>query len=192
MKFIRCWFNLGVIMSILLAVGIIALQIYINKSTKEHIYTQIEQLSPSYTGLVLGAKVYKNGLSSVLQDRIDSALDLYKAHKIKRFLLSGDHGKINYDEVNQMKKYLIKKGVPSTDIFLDHAGFNTYSSIYRARNIFKASDVIIITQKFHLKRALFIAKALDVKSQGFVADKHNMDLLEKCFYAKVWRMLKLQ
>jgi len=152
----------------------------VKHSTKKVISSNINSISKSYTGLVLGAKVYKNGnLSGILRDRVDSALELYNAKKIKRFLLSGDHGKINYDEVNQMKKYLIKKGVSEKDIFLDHAGFDTYDCVYRAKKIFNVDELIIITQEFHLKRAVYIAKSLDMKVQGYMADKHTYGIANR-------------
>lgn len=159
---------------------IILLSYYISKTTKSAIYSDVNAISKSYTALVLGAKVYQNGhLSSVLKDRVDAALELYKAKKIKRFLLSGDHGTTNYDEVNQMKAYLLKKGVSKHAIFLDHAGFDTYQSIYRAQYIFKANDIIIVSQKFHLKRALYIAKSLGLQAQGYSADKHTYGIAKK-------------
>lgn len=129
---------------------------------------------------MLGAKVYENGdLSGILKDRVDAAIELYENKKIKRFLLSGDHGRENYDEVNHMKKYLLNKGVPIEDIFLDHAGFDTYNSIYRAKKIFKVDSVIIISQAFHVKRAVYIAKYLDLQAQGYTADKHTYGIAKK-------------
>ena len=179
-KLIKKLIYLGLKIGIPLLLFIITLNSYIKKTTENSIFSDVNLISKSYTGLVLGAKVYNNGaLSSVLKDRVDSALALYNAGKIKRFLLSGDHGTINYDEVNQMKNYLIKKGVPARDIFLDHAGFNTYSSVYRAKKIFLVTDVIIITQKFHVKRAVYIAKSLGLNVQGFTADKHTYGIVKK-------------
>ena len=83
--------------------------------------------------------------------------------------MSGDHGKENYDEVNVMKKYAIDMGVKSEDIFMDHAGFSTYESIYRAKKIFGAKKVVIVTQEFHLYRALYIANKLGIKAYGVSA-----------------------
>ena len=121
-----------------LLVFIIGLNFYIATATKATIYSDAELVPKAYTALVLGARVYKDGqLSGVLKDRIDSALDLYKSQKIARFLLSGDHGRKDYDEVNHMKAYLIEKGVPTAAIFLDHAGFDTYNSLYRAKKYLK-------------------------------------------------------
>ena len=79
--------------------------------------------------------------------------------------MSGDHGQIEYDEVNTMKQVAIDAGVPSNDIFMDHAGFSTYESIYRAKEIFEADKLIIVSQEYHLYRALYIAKQLGIESE---------------------------
>ena len=126
--------RLGFKLGFALILFILGLNLYIKKITENLIFSKVNSISNSYTGLVLGAKVYENGdLSGILKDRVDAAIELYENKKIKRFLLSGDHGRENYDEVNHMKKYLLNKGVPIEDIFLDHAGFDTYNSIYRAK-----------------------------------------------------------
>jgi SanA protein len=119
---------------------------------------------------VLGAHVGNNGTpSTVLAERLDAGLELYRHGKIKRFLLSGDHGRAKYDEVNNMKLYLTGRGVPECDIFLDHAGFDTYNSMVRAQKIFLVTDAIIITQEFHLSRAIFIARKKGLNVCGFIA-----------------------
>jgi SanA protein len=121
--------------------------------------------------LVLGALVYGDErLSLVLQDRVDYAIGLYNAGKADRLLLSGDHGQTDYDEVNAMMDYAVSKGVPKEDIFLDHAGFSTYESMYRARDVFRVSSVIIVTQRFHVSRAVYIARSLGLKAVGVNSD----------------------
>ena len=117
--------------------------------------------------IVLGALVEPNGsLSIMLQDRVDEGIKLYKLGVSKKILMSGDHLNKNYDEVNAMRKYAIEKGVPDEDIFMDHAGLSTYDSMYRARDIFQCKKVIIVTQKFHLSRAIYIAKSLGMEAYG--------------------------
>lgn len=106
----------------------------------------------------------------MLQDRLDTAITLYKDGKSNKILMTGDHGRKEYDEVNIMKKYAIDNDIPSEDIFMDHAGFSTYESIYRAKEIFKAKKVVIVTQKYHLYRALFIANNLGLEAYGINAD----------------------
>ena len=156
------------------------LDYFIENQTKKQLFYKIDSIPKSYTGLILGSKVYANGNpSGILKDRLDAGIELYQNHKIKRFLLSGDHGTTKYDEVNTMKKYLHNEGIPLSNIFLDHAGFDTYNSIIRAKKIFKVTDLTIITQKFHLKRSLFIANQLGINANGFIADKHQYAIANK-------------
>ncbi len=115
--------------------------------------------------LVLGAGVWSNGTpSNMLQDRLLTALDLYERGVCDVIIVSGDHGTTTYDEVNVMKSYLIRRGVPSDCIYMDHAGFSTYDSIYRAKAIFGVKSVLIITQEYHAFRSNMIAKHLGVES----------------------------
>ena len=124
-------------------------------------------MEPADCVLVPGALVYSNDrLSFVLQDRVDYAIQLYKAGKAKRLLFSGDHGQMDYDEVNAMKDYAVTQGVSEDDIFLDHAGFSTYESLYRARDVFEVKSVIIVTQQFHLSRAVYVARELGLDANG--------------------------
>lgn len=123
--------------------------------------------------VVLGAMVYSNGMvSPILADRLDYAIELYNNKKAPKILLSGDHGTKSYDEVNAMKTYVCKSGIPEEDVFMDHAGFNTYNSMYRVRDIFQAEDIIVVTQDYHVKRAVFIARKLGIKAFGVASDKH--------------------
>lgn len=117
--------------------------------------------------LVLGAFVYQDGtLSAVLEDRVKTAIDLYKKGAAKKLLFSGDHGRTDYDEVNAMKRYAMEAGVPEEDIFMDHAGFSTYESVHRAQSIFDAKKIIIVTQEYHLYRALYVASSLGLEAVG--------------------------
>ncbi len=121
--------------------------------------------------LVLGCKVEKNGTPSpMLRDRLSTGVGLYFAGAAPKLLMSGDHGKEDYDEVGAMKEYAINSGVPSSNVFMDHAGFSTYESVYRAKEIFGADKIIIVTQEYHLYRALYIAKALGVEAYGVSSD----------------------
>ena len=121
--------------------------------------------------LVLGAGVWSGGRPShMLADRLDVAIDAYKAGGAPKLLMSGDHGRKEYDEVNVMKDYAIEAGVPSEDVFMDHAGFSTYESIYRARDVFLAERVLIVTQGYHLYRALYVARSLGLEAEGVAAD----------------------
>lgn len=123
--------------------------------------------------LVLGAGVWASGPSPMLADRLDESILLYKAGDCKKLLMSGDHGSDDYNEVGVMKDYAIDAGVPSEDIFMDHAGFSTYDSIYRAKGIFGADKIIIVTQKYHMFRALYIAEKLGVEAYGVTSDPRS-------------------
>ena len=122
--------------------------------------------------LVLGARVWDNGQpSGILKDRIRTGVDLYKSGASDRLLMSGDHGTDEYDEVNAMKDYALEAGIPSENIFMDHAGFSTYESLYRARDIFQVKTVLIVTQEYHLYRALYVARALGLNAYGLTSDR---------------------
>ena len=120
--------------------------------------------------LVLGSSVYGNTLAPTVENRVLTGLALYEGGASDRLLMSGDHGKKDYDEVNSMKQYCVDKGVEPNVIFLDHAGFSTYDSMYRARDIFGVRKVIIVTQGYHLYRAVYIARALGLEAYGVAAD----------------------
>ncbi len=120
--------------------------------------------------VVLGAKVENGNPRPMLQDRLDVAVKLYKNNVSAKLIMSGDHGQKQYDEVNVMKDYAIEQGVPSEDIFMDHAGFSTYESIYRAKEIFQAKKIVVVTQKYHLYRALYIAEKLGLEAFGVASD----------------------
>ena len=168
----------------ILTIGIIyfAINTYINQTSKKYIYTFIEKIPSKYTCIVLGAHVGFDGTpSTVLADRLNAALELYQNGKVKRFLLTGDHGRVKYDEVNNMMQYLINRGVPKQNIFLDHAGFDTYNSMVRAKEIFLVKDAIIVTQEFHILRAIYIAhnKGLDVCGYAApMSDTHPLKYLK--------------
>ncbi len=141
---------------------------------RDYMYTDADLVPAGYTALVPGASVFSSGRpSAVLADRLDKAIELWQHNKIKCFLLSGDHAKPHYDEVNNMKAYLVEHGVPDSVIFTDHAGFDTYNSLVRARDIFGVDSLIVVTQEFHLRRAIYIARHKGLVVNGFRADKRR-------------------
>jgi SanA protein len=124
--------------------------------------------------IVLGALVWNDGQPSyMLQDRLDVAYELYEAGAAPKILVSGDHGTKDYDEVNNMRRYLEGKGVPTESIFMDHAGFDTYSTMYRARDVFLVRNAIVVTQKYHLYRAAYLANSMGITVQGVVCDRYK-------------------
>lgn len=150
---------------------------HINDETEAYIYDSVDALPETYTGLVLGASVRRNGeLSTMLRDRVESALLLYKRGKIKRFLVSGDNRTTNYNEPVAMKNYLLDRGVPEEDIFMDFAGFDTYDSVYRASYIFEVDNAIVVSQRFHLPRAVYIARRMNLNFYGYNGDRRDYEL----------------
>lgn len=124
--------------------------------------------------LVLGCQVKDDGTpSDMLRDRLTRGIEVYNLGAAPKLLMSGDHGREEYDEVGTMKQYAIEAGIASEDIFMDHAGFSTYESVYRAKEIFQADKIIIVTQEYHLYRALYIAKQLGVEAYGVASDYHT-------------------
>ena len=124
--------------------------------------------------LVLGCQVKQNGTPSVmLADRVNRGIELYFSGTAPKLLMSGDHGRVDYDEVGAMKQLAIESGVPSADVFLDHAGFSTYESLIRAKQIFGVERLVIVTQNYHLPRALYIADQLGMEAYGVASDFHT-------------------
>lgn len=121
--------------------------------------------------VVLGCKVYDDGTpSAMLEDRLRRGVALYDLGAAPKLLMSGDHGRENYDEVDAMKQYAVDAGIPSVDVFMDHAGFSTYETIYRAKEIFGADKILIVTQEYHLYRSLYVAESLGIEAYGVHAN----------------------
>lgn len=122
--------------------------------------------------IVPGAAVWgKTTLSHVLEDRVLTAVRLWKEGRVKKLLFSGRHDGHDYDEVNAMRRYARRLGVPPQDIFLDHAGFTTYQTMFRARVVFRVTVAVVVTQRYHLYRALYIARTLGIRAWGLPADR---------------------
>ena len=152
-------------------VAIVTMLIVIFVDTKDFIYTDMDTIPVTEAAIVPSAAILKNGdLSPVLRDRVNTALDLYRAHKVAKILVTGNNESLAYNEVAPVRKYLLAKQVPEQDIFLDHAGFDTYSSMYRARTVFHVQSMTIVTQAFHLPRATYIARQLGIDAYGLTAD----------------------
>ncbi len=154
-----------IILGILFILGI---NFYVVLSTKNQ-FSNIEDLKDIEDIdciIVLGAGIWGDKPSPMLEDRLLEGIKLYEDSIAPKIIMSGDHGREEYDEVNIMKDFAIEKGVPSEDIFMDHAGFATYDSIYRAKEIFEAKKIVIVTQDYHLHRALHIANSLGIEAYG--------------------------
>jgi len=132
--------------------------------------------NPQRVAIVLGAKVQENGEpSNALNDRIVTAVELYRAGRVKKILMSGDNPTENYDEPTAMKATAIKLGIPEGDIILDFAGRRTYDTCYRAREIFEVKKAVVVTQKFHLPRTLYLCNNLGVDSIGVTANRRRYE-----------------
>ena len=155
----------------------LALYAYLVYATRASIYNSIDALPSAQAALVLGASVTSGGaLSPVLKERADEAIVLYRARKVTKILVTGDNATLSHDEVDPVGKYMVAAGIPKQDIFLDHAGFDTYSSMYRARSVFEVRSMIVVSQPFHLPRAVFIAHALGLRAYGIGAGQGELFL----------------
>ncbi len=139
------------VLVILIIIIVLIMNFYVIFKTKKQILESVEKDDIDCI-LVLGAGVRNGKPTDMLADRLLTAIDLYNNKVAHKIIMSGDHSKKDYDEVNIMKAYAIEKGVPSSDIFMDHAGFSSYESIYRAKEIFEAKKIVIVTQKYHLRK----------------------------------------
>ena len=161
-----------IIVLIILFAMVLLINFLVKNSTKKQILAKeaASKLEDIDCILVLGAGVRGNQPSHMLEDRLLEAISLYENNVSSKIIMSGDHGRKDYDEVNIMKDFAIKKGIPSEDIFMDHAGFSSYESIYRAKEIFQAKKIVIVTQEYHLYRSLYIANQLGIEAYGVGAD----------------------
>jgi SanA protein len=171
-------------------------------AARRYVYSDISKLPPRTAILVLGSQTHGTRLSPVLQDRVDSAIRLMEKGIGKKLLLSGDHGQKFYDEATAMLLYVLTNApfIQEEDIFVDYAGFSTWESMYRARNIFQVRDIIIVTQQFHISRAVNMARSLGMDAVGYGINQErfrgrslrNWHLREyfarvKAFYSIVFR-----
>jgi vancomycin permeability regulator SanA len=134
-----------------------------NQIIKDGDYSKLEKID---CAIILGAGIWGDKPSPMLEDRLLEGIKLYKDGIVDKILATGDHGQNGYDEVSVMKKYIMEQGVPSEDIFMDHAGFSTYESIYRAKAVFDVENAIVVTQEYHLYRAIYIANQLGLNVLG--------------------------
>ena len=157
-------------------VAVLVINGHVKKSTADRILSTEEaaELADVDCILVLGCYVHDSGRpSDMLSDRLRRGIELYRSGAAPKLLMSGDHGRKDYNEVKAMKLEAMEAGIPSEDIFMDHAGFSTYESIFRAREVFAADKIIIVSQEYHLYRALHVVNALGVEAYGVAADYHT-------------------
>ncbi|MUP46205.1 hypothetical protein E0K83_10675 [Gramella sp. BOM4] len=162
----------SVIGLVLIIFAVLGVEAIFKRQTANLIYEDISALPQTETVIILGASVHADGkLSPILQDRVDTAIKLFEQGKVDNFLVTGDHRSDDYNEVDAMVNYLEKNGIDEELIKADHAGLDTYDSMYRAGKVFGVDNAVVVTQAFHLPRALFIASNLDLNYYGFTADQ---------------------
>jgi SanA protein len=160
--------------ALLLALLVFASNAYILLSTSGEYTSDVAAVPSEPVAIVPGALVQANGkMSGMLGDRVKAAYRLWKAGKVRRILVSGDHHTWAYDEPDTMRKALVARGVPPRDVFEDHAGFDTWATMVRARSIFGVDHAVVVTQGFHMPRALFLAGEAGIDATGLVSDLHH-------------------
>ena len=172
MKKLKKFILFSVIGIVLIIFTILGIEAIFLRHTSEDIYSDISKIPPRETVIILGASVHSDGkLSPILKDRVDTAIKLYRSNKVKNFHVTGDHRTEDYNEIAAMVAYLRERGIPQNQITSDHAGLDTYDSMYRAGKLFNVENATVVTQKFHLPRALFISGQLGFNYFGFTADQ---------------------
>ena len=196
-KFLKTAFIVFLCLAVVGTATLFIINGYVKASAKGRILTtqKAAELEDVDCIIILGCQVKDDGsLSHMLRDRLMRGLEVYETGAAPKLLMSGDHGREEYDEVGAMKNYAIENGVPSENVFMDHAGFSTYETMYRAKEIFKAEKVIIVTQEYHLYRALYIAERLGMEAYGVSADLNRYagqsmrDFREVLARCKDWAM----
>ncbi len=155
---------------IVLSPLLINLYVILNTTSNIIIKEEYQQLKDVDYILVLGASVRRERPSPMLEDRLKKAIELYNINTQNKILVTGDHTKEDYDEVTIMKNYLLENNIPEEKIIMDPAGVSTYDSIFRVQKQLKAKKIIIVSQKYHLYRALYIANSLGIEAYGVPAD----------------------
>ncbi|HQE93336.1 MAG TPA: ElyC/SanA/YdcF family protein [Anaerolineae bacterium] len=148
-----------------------------------YVPAELKQIPRQPVAVVFGAGYWPSGaLSMILKDRLDAAIELYRAGRVQKLLFSGDNRFADYNEPAKMLEYALAQGVPRDDIVLDYAGRRTYDTCYRARDIFQVRDVVLVTQRYHLPRALHTCHALGLNAVGYVADRQSYPRRDLVWY----------
>lgn len=176
MKLAKALLLIFAVLVVLAVIVVAIINLHVKAKTSDCVYVVSTVPRDNYdAALVLGCGVYNNEYPSpLLRERLDAAVELFHEGVVNKLIMSGDHGQDNYNEVAVMKQYAIDEGVPSEAIFMDHAGFSTYESVFRARDIFMADSVLIVSQEYHVYRALYVAEALGLEAYAVSADKTRL------------------
>ena len=161
----------------ILIVGTISINLYMTNYSNKYIididsYKKFNNLDCI---IVLGSGMVGDKPTPILEDRLIKGIELYNLGVTDKILMSGDHGNTYHDEVNLMKNYAIETGIPSNNIFMDHAGFSTYETMYRAKEIFKVDKAVLVTQEYHMYRSIYIARKMGIEAYGVTTDNLKGD-----------------
>ena len=166
------------IVAIICAIAVLAINLYVQQYSSDYILSseQAAELGDVDCIIILGCAVWANNTPSpMLEDRLSRGVELYDIGAAPKIIVSGDHGKEYYDEVGVMRQYCLDASVPSENIFMDHAGFSTYESMYRAKDVFEVKKAVIVTQGYHLYRAVYTARRLGIEAYGVSSDLRPYD-----------------
>lgn len=155
---------------VVVVAALLGVNAWVLHRSSTRIVASTDDLNSVWTIIVLGSFVTDDGVSACVEERLQRAYEVYNSGKGQRFLITGDHGRKDYDEVNTMMRRLQEMGVPKEHIFLDHAGFDTYDSMWRAKHVFQVDSAVIVSQGFHLPRAQYLATAVGLQAQSVAAD----------------------
>ena len=171
MKIIKKFVLPVIILCVIALVIVMVTNRNITANTESSIFSETKDVPNAKVAIIFGAGINGDQPSRYLKDRLDAGISLYKNHKVDKILLSGDNGRDEYDELTVMKIYCQKNGIDTTKIYIDYAGFDSYSTMYRAKYIFNVDTAILVSQKYHLNRCIYLGDKLGVKSFGYSADR---------------------
>lgn len=187
--FVRKWFQLGVFSISLVVFGAIVCNRSVKDFSEEFVYSSVSEIPQNQVGLVLGTSkfAYNGGINPYFQYRMETAYELYHSGKLNHIIVSGDNHVKGYNEPQQMKDYLVQLGVDSSDITMDYAGFRTFDSMIRVKEVFGQTKVTVISQEFHNERAIFLARkngieaiAMNAKTPWYSPRMRLREYLAKC------------
>ncbi|MEN8811437.1 MAG: ElyC/SanA/YdcF family protein [Flavobacteriales bacterium] len=187
--FVRKWFQLGVLFISLVVFGVIVCNRSVKDFSEEFVYSSVSEIPQNQVGLVLGTSkfAYNGGINPYFQYRMETAYELYHSGKLNHIIVSGDNHVKGYNEPQQMKDYLVQLGVDSSDITMDYAGFRTFDSMIRVKEVFGQTKVTVISQEFHNERAIFLARkngieaiAMNAKTPWYSPRMRLREYLAKC------------
>lgn len=185
-NFIKKHFKKALVLALIGLGIVIGMNWYVRFQSSSLIYHSANEVPKENVGIIFGAGIRNDRPSKYLKDRLDAGIALYQQKKIDKILLSGDNGSDEHDELTVMKLYCYEHGVDTTKVFLDYAGFDTYSTMYRAKHIFNIESAILVSQEYHLNRAIYVGNQLGIKSVGLAADvgeyrKYKYVRFRECF-----------